>query len=102
MLTIPHLGTNRYTTTVTPPDGTDYIQTTTLEGNHDFDTWLMEGATGYDTESTVGGEPVPTPQFGFVKPKDNVSGGSGSITGTVVAVKQYYPPVAEASTSSAG
>ena len=93
MLTIPHLGTNRYTTTVSPPDGTDYVQTTTLEGNHDWDTWLMENATGYDTEATVGGEPVPTPQFGFVKPKTPALGGSGSITGTVVAVKQYYPPV---------
>ena len=57
MLTIPHLGTNRYTTTVTPPDGTHYLQTTTLEGNHDFDTWLMENATGYDTEATVGWDP---------------------------------------------
>ncbi len=93
MLTIPHVGTNRYTTTVTPPDGTDYVQTTTLEGNHDFDTWLMENATGYDTEATVGGEPVPTPQFGFVHPHDDLAAGTGSITGTVVAVKQYYPPV---------
>ncbi len=94
LMTIPHLGTNRYTTTVTPPDGTDYIQTTTLEGNHDFDTWLMEGSTGYDTESTVAGEPVPTPQFGFVHPHNDITGTrSGSISGVVVAVKQYYPPV---------
>lgn len=95
MMTIPHLGTNRYTTTVTPPDGTDWIQTTTLEGNHDWDTWLMEGSTGYDTEATVAAEPVPTPQFGFVSPHNDFTSTTptGSITGTVVAAKQYYPPV---------
>ncbi|MEO7752951.1 MAG: SdrD B-like domain-containing protein, partial [Terracoccus sp.] len=95
MLVIPHLGTNRYTTTVSPPDGSSYIQTTTLEGNHDFDTWLMEGATGFDTESTVAGEPVPTPQFGFVDASAAAHpalGGSGTIKGVVVGVKQYYPP----------
>lgn len=93
MLVIPHLGTNRYTTWISPPDNTDWIQTTTLEGNHDWDTWLMEGATGYDTEFTLAGEPVPTPQFGFVSPKNLLgSTAAGSITGTVVAVKQYYPP----------
>ncbi len=94
MVTIPHLGSNRYTTTVTPPDGSGYLQTTTLEGNHDFDTWLMEGSTGYDTESTVAGEPVPTPQFGFVHPHNDLTGSdAGSVSGVVVAVKQYYPPV---------
>ena len=94
MLVIPHLGTNRYTTRMSPPDGTDWIQTTTLEGNHDWDTWLMEGATGYDTEFTLPGEPVPTPQFGFVRPHTDLatSTATGSITGTVVGVKQYYPP----------
>ena len=95
MLVIPHLGSNRYTTTVTPPDGSDWVQTTTLEGNHDFDTWLMEGSTGYDTEFTLAGELVPTPQFGFAHPHSDITSTTptGSITGTVVGVKQYYPPV---------
>ena len=93
MLAIPHLGSNRYTATAQPPDGEDWIQTTTLEGNHDFDTWLAEGATGYDTEATVAGEPVPTPQFGFVKPKNTLgTSAGGSISGVVVGVKQYTPP----------
>ncbi|MBT9253981.1 IPT/TIG domain-containing protein [Phycicoccus sp. KQZ13P-1] len=93
MLVIPHLGTNRYTTWISPPEGQDWIQTTTLEGNHDWDTWLMEGATGFDTEFTLAGEPVPTPQFGFVQPKNLLgTSAAGSVTGTMVAVKQYYPP----------
>ncbi len=92
MLTIPHLGSNRYTMTAQPPDGQDWIQTTTLEGNHDWDSWVMEGSTGYDTEFTVAGEPVPTTQFGFAKPNTQNLGGSGSISGVVVGVKQYTPP----------
>lgn len=73
LLTMPHLGSNRYTLTATAPDGQIWIQTTTLEGNHDFDTWLMEGSTGYDTEALVAGEPVPGPIFGFVPPTDTLT-----------------------------
>ena len=65
---IPNLGTNRYTLTVTPPDGTSFVQTTTLEGNHDWDSWVMEGATGLDTEFVVAGEPFPAIIFGYVPP----------------------------------
>ena len=39
---------------VTPPDGQTWIQTTTLEGNHDYDAWVMEGDTGYDTDLRAG------------------------------------------------
>ncbi|QNK79431.1 hypothetical protein [Nakamurella sp. PAMC28650] len=44
-----------------------WVQTTTLEGNHDFDTWPQANSTGYDTELLVGGELVPQVQFGFVR-----------------------------------
>ncbi|TFC02008.1 hypothetical protein E3O32_12300 [Cryobacterium mannosilyticum] len=93
LLTMPHLGSNRYVLTATPPDGQIWIQTTTLEGNHDFDTWLMEGSTGYDTEALVAGEPVPGPIFGFVPPTNTLAAGAaGRITGVVVTAKQYTPP----------
>jgi SdrD B-like domain/IPT/TIG domain len=95
LLTIPHLGSNRYTQYVIPPDGEKWVQTTTLEGNHDWDTWVMEGATGFDTEFTLAGEAVPQPQFGFAKPMKNgqpLGGGTGHITGSVVKVNTYTPP----------
>ncbi|MEO8556816.1 MAG: SdrD B-like domain-containing protein, partial [Actinomycetota bacterium] len=92
VLAIPHLGTNRYTLTATPPDGQTWIQTTTLEGNHDWDTWLMEGSTGFDTEALVAGEPVPLPIFGFAPPTNTLAGGTGHIKGVVVGIKQYTPP----------
>jgi hypothetical protein len=63
---IPNLGTNRYALSVTPPDGSGWVQTTTLEGNHDWDAWVMEGATGLDTEFIVAGEPFPAIIFGYV------------------------------------
>lgn len=65
-IAIPNLGPNRYEVWVVPPDGENWIQTTTLEGNNPWDTWLQEGATGYDTEFVVGAEPFPWTIFGFV------------------------------------
>jgi hypothetical protein len=97
VLTIPNLGPNRYTLQVIPPDGTEWVQTTTLEGNHDWDAWVAEGATGLDTEFTVAGEPFPAIIFGFVPgpsndyPLPTMSAGTGTITGVVDAVKVYVP-----------
>lgn len=90
---IPNVGTNRWIVTVTPPDGTNFIQTTTLEGNHDWDTWIMEGATGLDTEFAIAGEPFPPVIFGYVPGDVNriADGGTGSITGVVAGVKVYVP-----------
>lgn len=96
MLTIPHLGTNRYAFSAIPPDGQSWIQTTTLEGNHDWDAWVMEGMTGYDTEFVHGGEQVPQPLFGFAPPTHDGQPlsptAAGHVTGTVVGIKTYTPP----------
>ena len=75
-LIIPNLGPNRYALSVVRPDGTDWAQTTTLEGNHDWDAWVMEGATGLDTEFVVAGEPFPATFFGFVRPTNTMAAGS--------------------------
>ena len=96
---IPNLGPNRYALSVTPPDGSGWIQTTTLEGNHDWDAWVMEGSTGLDTEFVIGGEPFPGIIFGYVPHPGTPSdpglatnlGGSGTIKGVVEAVKIYVP-----------
>ncbi|MEY2581779.1 MAG: large repetitive protein [Ilumatobacteraceae bacterium] len=71
-IVIPNMGPNRYAVTVVPPDprthnGDKWVQTTTLEGGHDWDSWNIEGGTGYDTELIVGGERVPPIAHGFVK-----------------------------------
>lgn len=92
-LIIPNLGPNRYALSIVKPDGTDWAQTTTLEGNHDWDAWVMEGATGLDTEFVVAGEPFPATFFGFVQPTNSMTAGSGEIKGTALAVSAYIPPV---------
>ncbi len=71
-IVIPNMGPNRYAVTVVPPDpithdGVQWVQTTTLEGGHDWDTWNLEGGTGFDTELIVGGERVPPVAHGFVR-----------------------------------
>jgi uncharacterized repeat protein (TIGR01451 family) len=97
-IVIPNMGTNRYAMSVTPPIGSGWVQTTTLEGNHDWDTWVMEGATGFDTEFVVAGEPFPPVIFGFVKPTNTMAAGSGVIKGSVMATKAYIPPTGGIST----
>ena len=88
---IPNLGPNRYDLEVIPPDGSTWIQTSTLEGNHGWDAWVMEGSTGLDTEFVVAGEPFPVAIFGFVKPNTPTLSGTGTVSGLVMAVKTYVP-----------
>jgi hypothetical protein len=91
-LIIPNVGPNRYALSVVPPNNSGWVQTTTLEGNHDWDAWVMEGATGLDTEFAVAGEPFPATFFGYVLPSNKMSAGSGTIKGTALAVSAYIPP----------
>lgn len=102
-IVIPNLGSNKFAASVVPPDGSDWVQTTTLEGGHDWDTWLMEGATGYDTEFLYQNELFPWAFFGFVRPMfRQVDAGStslpgndtypGELRGTVWGMNIYVPP----------
>ncbi|MFC0006407.1 hypothetical protein [Micromonospora siamensis] len=88
-ITIPNLGPDRYAAQVVAPGGRSWVQTTTLEGGHDWDVWVQEGDTGYDTEQTLGGEPVPYVDFGFVSPTPLSGTASGAITGTAVQAYTY-------------
>ena len=92
-IVIPNLGTNRFEAWVVPPDGTTWIETTTLEGNKGWDTWLMEGDTGFDKEFVQAGEPFPFTIFGFVQPKDLLTdpAPTGEIKGVIAAAEVYVP-----------
>ena len=92
-LVIPHVGPNRYALSAIPPDGETWIQTTTLEGNHDWDAWVMEGSTGYDTEFVAAGEPFPATFFGFVKPTASLPArrDTGTLKGLIAGTKVYIP-----------
>jgi hypothetical protein len=90
-IVIPNLGSDRYAAQVVAPTGEVWAQTTTLEGSFDWDIWVQEGDTGYDTEQTLGAEKVPYVDFGFVQPKalPSTSGATGEITGTAVLGRPY-------------
>ncbi len=91
-MVIPNLGPSRYDVLVNRPTGTDWMETTTLEGSPSWDTWLQEGGDGLDNEFVVAGEPFPWTIFGFVKPEDSLNtGASGGISGTLVAASVYLP-----------
>ncbi len=106
-IAIPNLGPNRYAVTVQPPDPvqgetTRWMQTTTLEGGHDWDSWNQEGGTGYDTERVIGGEKTPPVDFGFVpidtgKPSSALSRlpatGGGTLTGIISIGRTYVPTI---------
>jgi hypothetical protein len=92
VITIPNLGSNRYGATVVPPTGQTWIQTSTLEGAHDWDTWVWEGYAGYDNEMIVNAGNVPVAQFGFVHPTTFAHPGTGEIKGRVMSTKSYLPP----------
>jgi len=97
-IVIPNVGPNRYAVTVAPPDPQNqneaklpWIQTTTLEGGHDWDTWNMEGSTGYDTELIVGGEATPFVHFGFVRQQNSLTSRrvTGGIKGRLMVGRTY-------------
>jgi Polysaccharide lyase family 4, domain II len=96
-IVIPNLGPNRYAVTVSPPDpqnqddiANPWIQTTTLEGGHDWDTWNMEGSTGFDTELVVGGEATPFVYFGYVKRQNALpTTGGAHISGRLMVGRTY-------------
>lgn len=97
-LVIPNVGPNRYAVSVVPPDGqTQWVQTTTLEGNLDWDTWVQEGYDGYDNEFLQAPEPFPWTMFGFIEAQDEYLAGEGAPTGgvegTIVEVEMFYPLV---------
>ena len=63
--TIPNLGPNKYKVQVIPPNGSDWIQTSTIEGTLHNDAWVQEGAQGFATEPEAG--LFTLVWFGFVK-----------------------------------
>jgi hypothetical protein len=97
-VTIRNLSPATYTAFVTPPDESDWIQTSTFLGGFGATVGAEEGGDG-----TNGPEGLPAQQlflppdqrtgltFGFVRPKDFTPAGSGSISG-VARNWVGYPP----------
>jgi IPT/TIG domain-containing protein len=92
-VSIPNLGPDRYEVQAIPPDGSDWIQVTTIEGSPAIDAWIQEGNKGFGLEKDL----LPSPVwFGFThacqfgnlsddctSATANAIGKTGSITGRV-------------------
>ncbi|MHB1159652.1 MAG: IPT/TIG domain-containing protein [Chloroflexota bacterium] len=95
LVTIENLPPGKYAVTAIPPDGTDWIQSTTLEGTHFIDVWIEEGNDGYTYEVGV---KMPAAWFGFVKPMSFPADSrvKGKIVGNVHLVVEFIPPSGQA------
>ena len=89
---IDNLPPGKYGVQAIPLDGTDWIQTTTIEGTHTIDAWIEEGNDGYSPRE---GFQMPLVWFGFVRPMEFGPPSpweTGLITGRVRTVIEFIPP----------
>ncbi len=65
---IKYIPAGKYGVLVIPPDGTDWLQTSTIEGTHVIDTWLMPGDPGIGGEFVGDINAASFQAFGFISP----------------------------------
>ncbi|MGE0081002.1 MAG: hypothetical protein AB7U81_06875 [Thiohalomonadaceae bacterium] len=88
---IKNLAPGKYGVTVTPPPGTNWQQTSTIEGTKTIDAWVRAGEPDFFIEN---GPPEAHAFFGFVQPfvDSSVLMGGETITGRVVNMHMARPP----------
>lgn len=89
---IDNLPPGKYGVQAIPPDGTDWIQTTTIEGTRIIDAWIEEGNDGYSPRE---GFKMPLVWFGFVRPLEfgpPRPWETGVIIGRALTVIEFIPP----------
>ncbi|MCL4301465.1 MAG: IPT/TIG domain-containing protein [Anaerolineae bacterium] len=90
-VTIDNLPYGKYEVIAIAPNGSDWVQTTTIEGTPVIDAWIEEGNDG---NSPREGFQQAAVWIGFVRPMDNWDGPeTGIIRGTVKYVIEYTPPI---------
>ncbi|MEW6582813.1 MAG: IPT/TIG domain-containing protein, partial [Actinomycetota bacterium] len=81
-VTITNLPPGKYEVKAIPPDGSGWIQTTTIEGTLGIDAWLLEDDDG--TGQGIGeGVGIPAVLHGFVKAKSFPAPAPGETRGTI-------------------
>ena len=103
-IAIRNLGPGRWAAMVSPPNNGNWAndpknydpawsQTTTLEGAHDWDTWINAGDNGLDHELINGTEKAAVTVSGWVRKQNSLpvarSGQAGSIHGHVIEAFSY-------------
>lgn len=90
---IQNLPAGKYGVQAIPPDGTDWIQTTTIEGTRVIDAWIEEGNDGYSPRE---GFKAPLVWVGFVRPMaftNPIPWETGTIRGRVRTIIEFTPPL---------
>ena len=84
----------KYSVVVIPPTGTDWVQTSTLEGTPIIDAWVKPGEPPYFQEFGPPGYHVAT---GFARPTNNtaVLNGTTTVNGQVVNLHTSRPPATQ-------
>ncbi|MGB8339085.1 MAG: choice-of-anchor D domain-containing protein [Burkholderiales bacterium] len=90
-LRIKYLFPAKYTITMVPPAGSDWVQTSTIEGTKGIDAWVKPGEPAYFQEFGPPGHHV---DIGFVRTINNtaVLNGGNTVTGRVVNMRSSRPP----------
>jgi large repetitive protein len=90
-LRIKYLFPAKYTITMVPPTGSDWTQTSTIEGSKGIDAWVKAGEPAYFQEF---GPPAHHVDIGFVRSINNtaVLKGTNTVTGRVVNMRSSRPP----------
>lgn len=89
---IDNLPPGKYGVQAIPPDGMEWIQTTTIEGTHIIDAWIEEGNDGYSPRE---GFQMPLVWVGFVHPMELPAPSpwqTGIIKGRVRTIIEFTPP----------
>ena len=97
-LLVEGLGRGIYEVRMIPPNGTDWVQTTTFEGTKVIDAWLEEGADGRGAPGEILVEPFVSTAyfFGFTRDMnwgdpDGLPPGNGRIEGTIRNLVPFPP-----------
>lgn len=89
---VENLPPGKYGVEAIPPDGSPWVQTTTIEGTKTIDAWIEEGNSGYLAEE---GFTMPIVWIGFAKPTgwgEIKAPGTGRVSGTVRTIMEFAPP----------
>ncbi len=90
---VKNLPPGKYGVTLLPPNGSDWIQTSTIEGQHANDAWVKFKEPPYFAEY---GPPGPHVFSGFISPTQSVPAGalngSATVKGRIVVNHMNRPP----------
>ena len=91
-LLIKNLAPGKYGILITPPTGGGWTQTATIEGTPVNDAWVKANEPPFMVEF---GLPGPHVFFGFTKQRNDLSGGSATVSGTITDMHMSRPPATQ-------